>query len=120
MRQILEWLQDMSDNREFMDLLKSDLDLFSDDVYCFTPAERSRTFRSGPLPLISPNMPSTLLWSQNGRRKVNDKIVNIDYEIKNGDRIEILTSPKLSKGPSLDWLSFRQERFYKEQDQSVV
>ena len=37
LRQILEWQQDMSDNREFMDLLKSDLNLFSDDVYCFTP-----------------------------------------------------------------------------------
>ena len=37
LRQILEWQQDMSDNKEFMNLLKSDLDLFSDSVYCFTP-----------------------------------------------------------------------------------
>lgn len=45
LRQILEWQRDMSDNREFLNLIKGDLDLFAEDVYCFTPQEMSRTFR---------------------------------------------------------------------------
>ena len=47
LRQILEWQQDMSDNREFMNLLKSDLDLFADNVYCFSPAGDVKTLPSG-------------------------------------------------------------------------
>lgn len=49
LRQILEWQRDMSDNREFMNLLKSDLDLFSDSVYCFTPTGDVKTCLPVPL-----------------------------------------------------------------------
>ena len=51
LRQILEWQQDMSDNREFMDLLKSDLNLFSDDVYCFTPRGEVKNLPAGSTPI---------------------------------------------------------------------
>ena len=51
LRQILEWQQDMSDNREFMDLLKSDLNLFSDDVYCFTPRGEVKNLPVGSTPI---------------------------------------------------------------------
>ena len=47
LREILEWQQDMSDNREFMDILKSDLNLFSDDVYCFTPRGEVKNLPAG-------------------------------------------------------------------------
>ena len=47
LRQILEWQRDMSDNREFMSLLKSDLDLFSESVYCFTPGGDVKTLPNG-------------------------------------------------------------------------
>ena len=105
LRQILEWQQDMSDNREFMDLLKSDLNLFSDDVYCFTPRGEVKNLPAGSTPVDFAYAIHTAVGNRMTGARVNGKIVNIDYQIKNGDRIEILTSPN-SKGPSLDWLSF--------------
>ena len=104
LRQILEWQQDMSDNREFMDLLKSDLNLFSDDVYCFTPRGEVKNLPVGSTPIDFAYAIHTAVGNRMVGARVNDKIVPIDYEIKNGDRIEILTSPS-SKGPSLDWLT---------------
>ena len=104
LRQIIEWQQDMSDNREFMDLLKSDLNLFSDDVYCFTPRGEVKNLPVGSTPIDFAYAIHTAVGNRMVGARVNDKIVPIDYEIKNGDRIEILTSPS-SKGPSLDWLT---------------
>ncbi len=104
LRQILEWQRDMSDNREFMNLLKSDLDLFSDSVYCFTPTGEVKNLPAGSTPIdFAYNIHSAVGNKMVGAR-VNDKLVNIDYEIKNGDRIEIITSQN-SKGPSRDWLN---------------
>ena len=51
LRQILEWQRDMSDNREFMGLLKSDLDLFAESVYCFTPAGDVKNLPNGSTPI---------------------------------------------------------------------
>lgn len=104
LRQILEWQQDMSDNREFMNLLKSDLDLFSDSVYCFTPTGEVKNLPAGSTPIdFAYNIHSAVGNKMIGAR-VNGKLVTIDYEIKNGDRIEIMTSQN-SKGPSRDWLN---------------
>ena len=50
LRQILEWQKDMSDNKEFLDSLKSDLDLFSDSVFCFTPSGDVKNLPSGSTP----------------------------------------------------------------------
>jgi len=103
LRQILDWQRDMSDNREFMSLLKSDLDLFSDNVYCFTPSGDVKNLPAGSTPIdFAYNIHSAVGNKMIGAR-VNGKLVSIDYEIKNGDRIEILTSQN-SKGPSRDWL----------------
>ena len=104
LRQILEWQQDMSDNTEFMDLLKSDLNLFSEDVYCFTPRGEVKNLPAGSTPIDFAYAIHTAVGNRMVGARVNDKIVPIDYELKNGDRIEILTSPS-SKGPSMDWLS---------------
>ncbi|HBA70302.1 MAG TPA: GTP pyrophosphokinase [Lachnospiraceae bacterium] len=104
LRQILEWQQDMSDNREFMNLLKNDLDLFSDNVYCFTPRGEVKNLPAGSTPIdFAYNIHSAVGNKMIGAR-VNGKLVPIDYEIKNGDRIEIMTSQN-SKGPSMDWLN---------------
>lgn len=104
LRQILEWQRDMSDNKEFLSLLKSDLDLFSGDVYCFTPQGDVKNLPNGSTPIdFAYNIHSAVGNKMVGAR-VNGKIVNIDYVIQNGDRIEIITSQN-SKGPSMDWLN---------------
>ncbi|MBQ1403779.1 MAG: bifunctional (p)ppGpp synthetase/guanosine-3',5'-bis(diphosphate) 3'-pyrophosphohydrolase [Lachnospiraceae bacterium] len=104
LRQILEWQRDMSDNKEFMDLLKSDLDLFSDSVYCFTPRGEVKNLPAGSTPIDFAYSIHSAVGNRMIGARVNGKLVNIDYRIHNGDRIEIMTSQN-SKGPSPDWLS---------------
>jgi GTP pyrophosphokinase len=104
LRQILEWQRDMSDNREFMNLLKNDLDLFSDNVYCFTPTGEVKNLPAGSTPIDFAYCIHSAVGNKMVGARVNGKLVTIDYEIKNGDRIEIITSQN-SKGPSRDWLN---------------
>ena len=104
LRQILEWQQDMSDNKEFMNLLKSDLDLFSDSVYCFTPTGEVKNLPAGSTPIDFAYSIHSAIGNKMIGARVNGKLVTIDYEIKNGDRVEIMTSQN-SKGPSRDWLN---------------
>ena len=104
LRQILEWQRDMSDNREFMKLLKNDLDLFSDNVYCFTPTGEVKNLPAGSTTIDFAYSIHSAVGNRMVGARVNDKLVTIDYEIKNGDRIEIITSQN-SKGPSRDWLN---------------
>ena len=104
LRQILEWQRDMSDNREFMNLLKNDLDLFSENVYCFTPTGEVKNLPAGSTPIDFAYSIHSAVGNKMVGARVNGKLVTIDYEIKNGDRIEIITSQN-SKGPSRDWLN---------------
>jgi len=104
LRQILEWQKDMSDNKEFMNLLKSDLDLFSDNVYCFTPTGDVKNLPAGSTPIDFAYSIHSAVGNRMIGARVNGKLVTIDYEIKNGDRIEVITSQN-SKGPSRDWLN---------------
>ncbi len=102
LRQILEWQKDM-DNREFMNLIKGDLDLFAEDVYCFTPQGDVKNLPNGSTPIDFAYIIHSAVGNKMVGARVNGKLVNIDYKIQNGDRIEILTSQN-SKGPSRDWL----------------
>ncbi|RKQ26863.1 MULTISPECIES: RelA/SpoT family protein [Clostridia] len=104
LRQILEWQRDMSDNREFLSLLKGDLDLFTEDVYCFTPNGDVKNLPNGSTPVDFAYAIHSAVGNKMVGARVNGKLVNIDYKIQNGDRIEILTSQN-SKGPSRDWLN---------------
>ncbi len=103
LRQILEWQKDMSDNKEFLKLLKSDLDLFSENVYCFTPSGDVKNLPNGSTPIDFAYSIHSAVGNKMVGARVNGKLVPIDYIIQNGDRIEVLTSQN-SKGPSRDWL----------------
>ena len=102
--QILEWQKDTSDSKEFLKLLKSDLDLFSDHVYCFTPSGDVKNLPAGSTPIDFAYSIHSAVGNKMVGARANGKMVNIDYKIQNGDRIEILTSQN-SKGPSRDWLN---------------
>jgi GTP pyrophosphokinase len=99
----LEWQQD-TDNREFLSLLKGGLDLFAEDVYCFTPNGDVKNLPNGSTPVDFAYSIHSAVGNKMVGARVNGKLVNIDYKIQNGDRIEILTSQN-SKGPSRDWLN---------------
>ncbi|MCI7627090.1 MAG: bifunctional (p)ppGpp synthetase/guanosine-3',5'-bis(diphosphate) 3'-pyrophosphohydrolase [Blautia glucerasea] len=104
LRQILEWQRDMSDNKEFMSLLKNDLDLFADSVYCFTPQGDVKTLPNGSTPIDFAYSVHSAVGNKMVGARVNGKLVPIEYRIQNGDRIEIITSQN-SQGPSRDWLN---------------
>ena len=103
LRQILEWQRDMSDNKEFMSLLKNDLDLFADSVYCFTPQGDVKALPSGSTTVDFAYSVHSAVGNRMVGARVNGKLVPIDYVINNGDRVEIITSQN-SQGPSRDWL----------------
>lgn len=104
LRQILEWQQDTDDNKEFLNGLKSDLNLFSDNVYCFTPNGEVKNLPAGSTPIDFAYSIHSAVGNKMIGARVNGKLVPIEYEIQNGDRVEIMTSQN-SKGPSRDWLA---------------
>ena len=104
LRQILEWQRDLSDNTEFLDTIKSDLDIFTDTVYCFTPKGDVKNLPKGSTPIDLAYYIHSAVGNKMVGARVNDKLVPIDYVIHNGDKVEIITSQN-SRGPSLDWLN---------------
>lgn len=104
LRQILEWQTDMSDNKEFMSLLKNDLNLFADSVYCFTPAGDVKNLPSGSTPIDFAYAIHTAVGNKMVGARINGRQVPIDTKLNNGDRVEIITSQN-SAGPSRDWLN---------------
>lgn len=103
LRQILEWQRDMTDNREFMSLLKSDLDLFAENVYCFSPAGDVKSLPSGACTIDFAYSVHSAVGNKMIGARVNGKLVPIETTLHNGDRVEIITSQN-AKGPSRDWL----------------
>lgn len=104
LNQILEWHKDMSDNKEFMNLLKNDLDLFSENVYCFTPSGNIKCLPMGSNVIdFAYNIHSDIGNNMVGA-KVNGKVVQFSYIIQNNDRIEVITSQN-SHGPYCEWLN---------------
>ncbi|MBR4208178.1 MAG: bifunctional (p)ppGpp synthetase/guanosine-3',5'-bis(diphosphate) 3'-pyrophosphohydrolase [Lachnospiraceae bacterium] len=125
LQQILDWQQELPDNREYMKLLKSDLDLFSDSVYCFTPAGDVKNLPAGSTPVDFAYSIHSAVGNRMIGARVNGKLVTINYTIKNGDVIEIITSQS-SRGPSRDWLSIvkspqarsKIQQFFKGEDKA--
>ncbi len=104
LRQILEWQREADNSKEFLNMVKGDLDLFSDSVYCFTPTGDVKNLPSGSTPIDFAYSIHSAVGNKMVGARVNGKLVNIDYVIQNGDRIEIITSQN-SRGPSRDWLA---------------
>ena len=100
-RQILDWQNETRDSKEFVDTLKTDL--FSEEVFLFTPKGDVVSMPKGATPLDFAYRIHSGVGNSCVGAKVNGKIVPLDTQLQTGDRVSILTSAS-SKGPSMDWL----------------
>jgi GTP diphosphokinase / guanosine-3',5'-bis(diphosphate) 3'-diphosphatase len=102
LRSLLDWQQETSDPREFMETLK--VDLFEDEVFVFTPKGEVKSLAAGATPLDFAYEIHTDVGHRCVGSKVNGKIVPLSYQLRSGDIVEVLTS-KRERGPSRDWLA---------------
>ncbi len=102
LRTMLDWQQELSDPREFMETLRTDL--FEDEVYVFTPKGQVKSLAAGATPLDFAYEVHTEVGHRCVGARVNGKIVPLHYELRSGDIVEILTA-KRERGPSRDWLA---------------
>ncbi len=103
LRQILEWQNDEMNAQEFVDTMK--IDLFSDEVFVFTPKGDVVNLPAGSTPVDFAYHIHSAIGNKCTGAKINQRIVTLDTPLKTGDIVEIMTSAN-SKGPSLDWLKF--------------
>src|SRR6476620_7571173 len=102
LRQLMEWQQDLKDPKEFLETVK--VDLFTDEVFVFTPRGDVKALPRGATPVDFAYAIHSDVGGKCVGAKVNGKIVPLRYKLKNGDQVEVLTSPQAH--PSKDWLTF--------------
>jgi GTP pyrophosphokinase len=103
---VIEWQQEMSDPREFMEGLK--IDLYAGQVFVFTPKGDVVELPAGSVPLDFAYAIHTEVGHRTVGARVNGRLVPLDYALKNGDTVEILTSKAQDAAPKRDWLSLVQ------------
>ena len=101
LRQILDWQSETRDSHEFIDSLKTDL--FSEEVFLFTPKGDIISMQRGATPLDFAYRIHSHIGNSCVGAKINGKMVPLDTQLETGDRVEIMTS-SASKGPSMDWI----------------
>ncbi|MDO4616269.1 MAG: bifunctional (p)ppGpp synthetase/guanosine-3',5'-bis(diphosphate) 3'-pyrophosphohydrolase [Lachnospiraceae bacterium] len=104
LKEMLEWQNDNANNQEFMSLVKNDLDLFTDSVYCFSPQGDVKTLPKGSCPVDFAYAVHSAVGNRMVGARVNGKLVPIETKLRSGDQVEIITSQN-SRGPSRDWLN---------------
>ena len=102
LRQLLEWHKDMNDSRDFVNTVK--MDIFADEVFVFTPRGDVIDLPVSSVPIDFAYRIHTDVGNRCVGAKVNGRIVPLDYRLKNGDIVEVITS-KQSNGPSRDWIN---------------
>ncbi len=102
LRQLMDWQRDVSDASEFVEGLK--LDIFQDQVFVFTPKGDIKDLPAGATPLDFAYRIHTDVGHRTIGAKVNNRLVPLDYRLKNGDIVEIVTT-RAEHGPSRDWLN---------------
>ena len=102
LRQLMEWQRDVSDATEFVEGIK--LDIFQDQVFVFTPKGDIKDLPAGATPLDFAYRIHTDVGHRTIGSKVNNRLVPLDYRLKNGDIVEIVTT-KGEHGPSRDWMN---------------
>jgi guanosine-3',5'-bis(diphosphate) 3'-pyrophosphohydrolase len=100
-RSQMDWRQDVTDAREFIDSLKTDV--FQDRVYAFTPKGKLIDLPAGSTPIDFAYYVHTQIGDRCRGAKVNGKLISLDYQLRTGDQVEILTTKR--GGPSRDWLN---------------
>ena len=103
LRQILDWQRGFSSNREFMAALKTDLDVFTEHVYCFTPRGEIISMIRGANCIDFAYRIHSAVGNKMVGARVNGVMVPIDHALNSGDQVDIITSNN-SRGPSRDWL----------------
>jgi GTP pyrophosphokinase len=100
--QLLDWQEDVSDPADYLESLK--IDLYQDEVFVFTPRGDARALPAGSTPIDFAYAIHTEVGHRCIGAKVNDRLVPLDYQLENGDTVEVLTSKAEDAGPSRDWL----------------
>jgi GTP diphosphokinase / guanosine-3',5'-bis(diphosphate) 3'-diphosphatase len=127
LRQLMDWQRDVSDATEFVEGIK--LDIFQDQVFVFTPKGDIKDLPAGATPLDFAYRIHTDVGHRTIGAKINNRLVPLDYRLKNGDIVEIVTT-KGEHGPSRDWMNtvrtsharekIRQWFKRKDRDENVV
>ncbi len=124
LRQLLEWQADLNDPRDFMETLK--IDFFTDEVFVFTPKGDVINLPDGSTPIDFAYRVHTAVGNNCVGAKVDGRIVPINYKLRNGNIVEVITTPNGS-GPSRDWLKIvkstqaknKIRQWFKQKDRDV-